>query len=185
MSLGNVFRAGNTLDDLKSVPQYPATSGWTLKLRLAPRTAGTVITLTAVAEGADFRVQATATTTAAWAAGWYTFEYFVENAGGEVYTVEVGQLQILAPLAAGQDNRSHVEKVLAAIEAVLEGRASTDQEEMRISVAGDWRMIKRTPIPELIKLKNLYAGYLRNEQAASNLAAGITGGGRRVQVVLR
>lgn len=180
-TLTNLLTAGDTLDFETSVPEYPSSGGWTLKYRLAPRSAGTAIDLTATAEGDGYRVQAAAATTATWAAGFYTWTAYVEKAA-ERYTVGRGQLEIRAAsttLAAGSDGRTHARKVLDAIEAVLEGRATLDQQEYAIN----GRSLKRTPIADLMRLRQLYRNEVQGEEAAANLAAGL-GGARKVQVRL-
>ena len=180
-TLENVVYAGDTLDFETTVPDYPASEGWTLKYRLAPRSAGTAIDLTAVADGDDYDITASATTTASWATGWYTWTAFVEKAG-ERFTVDRGQLEIRAAsstLAAATDGRTHARKVLDAIEAVLETRATLDQE----SYAINGRSLKRMPIEELLKLRQIYRAEVAGEDAASKLAAGIAQP-RKVQVRL-
>lgn len=180
-TLTNLLTAGDTLDFITSVPDYPASAGWTLKYRLAPRAAGTAYDITATASGDDYRVQVAAATTANYAPGDYTWTAWVEL-GAEVYTVDRGQLEIRArssTLAAGHDGRSHAQKVLDAIEAVLEGRASLDQQEYAIN----GRSLKRTPLADLMRLRQLYRNEVQGEDAANRLEAGL-GGGRKVQVRL-
>lgn len=169
-TLTNLLTAGDTLDFTTSVPDYPASEGWTLKYRLAPRAAGTAYDITATPSGDDYLVQASAATTANYAPGDYTWTAWVEKAG-EVYTVDRGQLEIRArssTLAPGHDGRSHARKVLDAIEAVIEGRATKDQEEYQIRD----RSLKRTPMAVLLKLRALYLNEVRREDDAANLAAG-------------
>lgn len=173
--------AGDTLDFETTVTDYPATDGWTLKFRLVPRVTGTPIsiTCTTASDGVSYRAQVAPATTAAYVAGDYTWNSWVEKSGAR-QTVESGQVTILpdpAITTAPFDNRSHPRKVLAAIEAVLEGRATKDQEEYTIKD----RSLKRTPIPDLLKLKNHYAWAVYNEDQAEALANG-TGLGRKLQV---
>ena len=66
-------------------------------------------------------------------------------------------------IAAGHDARSHVQRVLDAIEAVLEKRATLDQEQYRINN----RELRRTPIADLLKLRDRYRGELARMKAAS------------------
>ena len=168
--------AGDTLDFTVSVADYPASAGWTLKYRLTPRFATPVqapVTLSATtnANGADYNVQAAPATTAAWAAGIYAWARWVEKTGARQTLDESGLLIVKADPSAtaqGFDARGHARKVLDAIEAVIEGRATKDQEEYTI---GNRRLI-RTPLPELIKLRQLYRGEVASEEAAGNLIAG-------------
>lgn len=161
--------AGDTLDFRTSVPSYPASAGWTLTYRMMPRSGGVAITFNAGADGDDYRVQVGASTTANWAPSEYSWSAYVAKAG-ERYTVEQGLATILANLgtATNFDGRSHARKVLDAINAVLEGRASKDQQEYTI---GD-RSLKRTPIPDLLVLRDRYQMEVANEDAQAQIAAG-------------
>lgn len=107
--------AGDSLNFLTSVPQYPASSGWVLSYRLVPRTGGaTPVDITATAEGDDFRVAVPATVTAEWTADAYTWFSWVDKAG-ESYTVGDGQLTVKPnprTAAAGYDGRSQARKAL-------------------------------------------------------------------------
>lgn len=107
--------AGDSLNFLTAGGAYPASSGWVLKYRLAPRTgANTAIDITATAEGDDHRVAIAAVSTSSWAADNYTWVSWVEKAG-EVYTVDNGQL-VVKPnprtLPAGYDGRSGARRAL-------------------------------------------------------------------------
>lgn len=177
MELANLLTAGDTLNFTAVVEDYPATEGWTLIYRLAPRSgAGTAFTITASASGSDYLVQVAASTTANWVAGYYTWSAYVEKAG-EVYTVSRGQLQIRAAssnMAAGVDDRTHARKTLDAIRAVIEGRASLDQQEYTIAN----RSLKRTPMADLLRLRSIYESEVRAEEAAERLNAGLPAGGK-------
>lgn len=172
-----ILIAGDTLRFLTSVPDYPATDGYTLTYRLVRRdAAGTVITIVASASGADYDVNELPATTAGWAAGKYTWAAYAEKAL-ERHTVDQGEIEIKADpgvVTAPYDNRTHAAKVLASIEAVLEGRAAVDQQEL--TIAG--RSLKLTPVADLIKLRQLYKNEVRAEEAAARVAAGLGGGGK-------
>lgn len=152
--------AGLTFDRLLTLTAYPATD-WALSVALRGPSS---INLTGQAEGTQHRLQAAAATTAGWAPGvyWYTMR---ATRGAEVVEVESGQLEILPDLAAEGgdfDGRTHAERTLAAIEAVIERRASLDQERYRINN----RELYRTPIADLLKLRDLYRAEFRRERAA-------------------
>jgi hypothetical protein len=167
----NLLTAGDTLDFGTVVDTYKASAGWTLKYRLAPRVSGAVIDITAIADGDDYRVQATAATTAAWAAGFYSWAAFVEKAA-ERYTVGRGSLEIRVSsvaMPAGFDDRGHAQKVLDAIEAVIANRATKDQEEYSI----EGRSLKRTPIPDLLVMRDKYKGEVMRLQAGERVGAGL------------
>lgn len=180
-TIANILYAGDTLEFTTSTPDFPAGSGWTLKIRLAPRATGVEIDIASTADGDDHLVSVPATTTAAWSAGWYTATVYAEK-GAERYTLERVQVEVKAAsttLADGTDNRTHARKVLDAIEAVLESRATVDQQEYAIN----GRSLKRMPIDQLLKLRQVYRAEVAGEDAASRLDAGL-GMGRKVQVRL-
>jgi hypothetical protein len=161
--------AGDTLrwrrEDLSD---YPANDAWVLTYEL--RAAGGAYTITASADGAAHAVTVAAATSAAYAAGTYTIGGYVAKAG-QRFEVYRGTLVILPNLAASgvADRRSHVRKVLDAIEAVLEGRATRDQEQVTFS---DGRSLRYMPVADLLMLREKYRAELAREDAAAAIAAG-------------
>lgn len=166
--------AGVTLDIPITLTAYPAGGGWSLALVLrGPQS----IDLTALANGDTHVVHVAAAATADWAAGdyWYTIRV---TDGTDVFEVDSGRVKIVGDLTAesdGYDGRSHVDKVLSAIEAVIEGRATRDQESYKINN----RELQRTPISDLLKLRDQYRDEARRMRAA---AKGQSLLGRRVLV---
>lgn len=161
-----VLIAGDSLDFETSVPDYPATAGWTLSYRLIPRVSGTAITFSATANGADYRVQVAAATTAAWVAGEYSWAAFV-TLGPDRFTVDSGTITIKPDpgVASASDLRSHARRALDAIEAVIENRATMDQQEYQI--AG--RMLKRMTVSDLLRFRDRYRAEVAAEDAARRL----------------
>lgn len=160
---------------------YPASS-WTLKywFKRASST-GANFSITATADGDNFAVTVAATTTAGYTAGRYTWAAIVTGGSSEAYEIDTGSLVVLPRYdqAANLDDRSHPRKVLEAIEAVLETRATKDQ--MEYQIAG--RMLKLTPLVDLLRLRQLYKNEVAAEEAAERLANGI-GIARTIQVRL-
>ena len=76
----------------------------------------------------------------------------------------------IAGRSALYDNRTHAKKVLDAIEAVIEARASVDQ--MRIVIAG--RELSKTSIPDLMKLRMAYKAEVEAEIAEAQIDAGLS-----------
>jgi len=78
-------------------------------------------------------------------------------------TVDSGTWEVMANRDESTDDpRGHIKKVLDAVEATIEGRASKDQESY--SIQG--RSLARTPIPDLILLRDKYrAEYVRETRA--------------------
>lgn len=171
------LRAGDTWSWSRSLADYPASS-WTLAYSLI--NAQGKITVTAAASGADHLVTVPAATTAGYTPGSYSASARVTS-GAESYSWELPDIEVLRNLSAetSYDDRSHARKVLDAIEAVLEGRASTDQQSVTI---GD-RAIVKMPVSDLLKLRDSYAGEVAGEERAKRIAAGM-GGAARLHVRL-
>ena len=165
------LRAGDTWqwrrEDLAS--DYPAGT-WTLTYRFKNAAGG--FEVIASADGSNFAITVAATTTATIAAGSYSWAAQVAN-GSTKYTVDSGTLEVLANLFSGtasaaNDQRTHNQIALDAIKAVMQSRATKDQQEYMI--AG--RKLVLTPLPDLIKLLNFYEARVAGEQAAENLRNG-------------
>lgn len=159
--------AGETLSYRASVSGYPATDGWALTLVLGRRTGGAPITIASTPDGDAHLIQASATTTAAWAPAAYGWELWAAK-GAERYRVEHGQLTVAPSLlgaAAGLDTRSDAERALDAVTALLAGKAAEGTEFLR--VAG--RELRSYPLLDLIRLQ----AKLRTEVNAERMAAGL------------
>lgn len=160
--------AGDSVAWTKTLSDYPATDSWVLSYVLLA--AGkTPIVLSSTASQADHAVSKTAAETAAWAAGTYRWTAMVTKAG-ERKTIGSGTVEIL-PNPATQDSshdpRTHAEKCLAAIEAVLEGRMSDPIIEYQI--AG--RMAKKIPHGDLLKLRIHYQAEVRRQKGVPRAIA--------------
>jgi hypothetical protein len=153
--------AGDTLTFRVSLPSYPA-STWTLAYRLVP-SSGSAITFTAAADGDDHLVTVAAATTAAWASGEYAWAGYV-TAGLERFTVSSGRTTIKPNPAsmAVADTRTHARKVLDALKAVIEGRASKDQMAYTI----DGRSLQRMPVADLLAFQAEYERKVAKEELA-------------------
>ncbi len=178
----DVIVAGDTVDFLTSVPDFPPSAGYTLKFRLVPLAGGTAIEWTAATGDDDqYRTQVGPAITAPYAADDYNWFSWVEKSGAR-YSVGQGTCRIKpdpAVLTTAYDGRSHPARVLAAIEAVLEKRATMDQESY--SIGG--RTLARMSVGDLMRFRQRYAAEVAAEDAAARLALGL-GGGRKIQVRL-
>ncbi len=150
--------AGLTFQATVTAAEYPP--GWSFSLHLR----GPAAINLAGAVGADGAVTfaATAAATAAWADGayWWTIR---ATDGTDVHEVGTGQMQVLPDLASvtgTYDGRTQNEIALDAINAVLENRASQDQQRYVINNRELWR----TPIAELLKLRSFYNTRVRRER---------------------
>jgi hypothetical protein len=109
-------------------------------------------------------------TTAAYKAGLYRWTAVVDD-GTERVTLASGLVNVLpdpAKTGAGFDPRSHARKTLEAIEAVIEGRATKDQEEYTIGN----RSLKRTPTKELLEFRDKYRADVAREDIAAGRQSG-------------
>lgn len=159
--------AGDTWRWNRTLADYPASAGWALSYTLI--NAAAKITINAAASGDDHAVTVSAATTAGYAAGSYDWRARVSKAG-EVYTVGEGRITVRNAFAGATfDARSHARKTLEAIEATIEGRASSATLEYEI--AG--RRMKYIPAAELLKLRDKYRGEVAREDAATAVAAGL------------
>ena len=157
--------AGDTLSWLISLPDYPASAGWVLKYALS-KAGSAAISITGTASGDSHLLSVSAATSAAYGAGeWHWTSYVTK--GSERYTVGAGVLTILpdpANLPAGHDPRTHAEKGLAAIEAVLEGNLSGSLAEYEIN----GRKAKLWSHSELLKLRAIYKAQVRRERGGAS-----------------
>lgn len=158
--------AGDTAKWLRSLDDYPASQSWVLTYTLV--SAAQRYTFTATASGNDHLVNVAAATTTTWAPGTYTWVARASKAG-EVFTVGSGTMVVRPSFAAAVDARSHARKVLEAIEAVLEGRASS--EVAQYEIAG--RSLRYIEPSELLKLRDRYRAEVAREDAAQRVAAGL------------
>lgn len=110
--------AGDTAAWTKSLSDYPASSAWVLSYVFI--NAIHKITVTSSASGDDHAVSASASTTAAWVPGTYSWHATVTK-GAERYTVGMGQISIRANLAAATllDTRTAARKALDAADLAL------------------------------------------------------------------
>ena len=148
--------AGDTITWSRTLPDYPASAGWVLHYALRGTTA---INITGSASGDNHLINISATVSAAYTDGIYTGQGYVVNGNSRV-TVFSGTITIkpdLVNVAAGYDGRSHVKRVLDALEATLEGRATSDQ--LKLSIDGT--AIERCTWEDVQKFR---AGYLREYQ---------------------
>ena len=153
--------AGITFDRPIVLTAYPA-SEWTLSVAL--RGVGE-INITAVAESDTHRLLVDAETTSNWMAGKYWYTARVYDGEANLFEVESGEIIIdpdLSMASAGFDGSTHAQRTLAAIEAVLEKRATRDQEKYSINN----RELSRTPISDLLLLRDRYRTQVRQEMKA-------------------
>lgn len=146
--------------DLASL--YPPAEGWTLAYHFAPEGGGAVATV--AASGADFAMDVAPAASALYAPGRWTWRATVSD-GASRLTVAEG-LVAVAPdpaVETAADGRSVNARILAAIEATLEGRAVKDADAYSI----EGRSISRTPMDVLLKARAKFAELVRRERGGA------------------
>lgn len=131
----------------------PSTFAVTLTLKGASE-----LTVDAQHDGVQWGLDFTAPTTA----GTYAYAIAAHNPSGK-YLIATGKVTVQkdpATVDANADLRSHAERTLSAIEAVIENRATKDQQSY--SIAG--RTLSRTPIADLLLLRTKYRDEVAREQ---------------------
>ena len=164
--------AGDTIAWTKSLPDYPASSGWILKYRLI--NAAGKIDITATAAGDDHAVSVSAATSATWPPGTYTVTAWVEK-GAERYTVSVsGTILVepnLAAAVAGLDTRSEAKKILDELMVAYASAAASHAFVQDYHIAGR-RLIFNSKADWLLEI-NFWRREVANEAASSRRRAGL------------
>lgn len=145
-----------------SVPSgdHPGSAGWAVSLVLQALAGGAPVTVTATQDGDDWKIAVSSVTTATLAPGPYRY-LIAATQSGDRSTIEAGQIEILPdPAKAAQDQRSAARRALDAIDAVLEGRASS--EDMKFTFA-DGRALEKIPHADLLTLRTHYARIVARE----------------------
>lgn len=157
--------------------EFSPVDGWTVEYFFE---GPSELNITAAPDGAGHLVTLTALQTAI-ATGSYGWQAIASRALAPTFTLErvlvgTGRTEFLLnygvdTTAASQ--KTHAARMVEAIEAQLEGRASDGQKSMSIN----GRSLERHTLAELMEIRATYRMELRSEEAA--LAQGATPGKRR------
>jgi hypothetical protein len=151
---------GDTITWQISLADYPATDGWTLKYTLL--NAAALLTITASAAEADHLVSIPAAISAAYIPGDYKYQKYVERGADETLeriTLDEGTIAISAGIfsaTAATDTRTQNRRILDAINAVLEGRASRSDMEYTINTGNSSRTLKSMTPEMLLSMQSTY-----------------------------
>lgn len=158
-------RAGDTWRWQRALPDYPAPL-WTLSYTLFASSG--IVTFSSTPDGSQHRIHLAPSATAAYLAGRHDWIAHVSD-GTDRHQVASGVMQVLPNLseAASYDGRSHARKVLDALNALLEQRASAGDVDLVSAATGD-KNIARS-LPDLLKLRDRYAAMVAQE---TTVAAG-------------
>lgn len=177
MNFPATLRAGDKISWTETLSDYPATL-WTLGFYLSSFNKP-VISFTSTASGTDHLISILQVTSKTWVPGSYQWQGYVYLTATPTtrYTLENGNIEVLPDLTQAtsqSDFRSHVKKVLDAIESVLEGKASQDASSY--SIGG--RSISKWSPSELLVWRDKYRLEYANEIAAEKVAKGLDSGKR-------
>ncbi len=177
----DILVAGDTLDFLTPLADYPQGDGWTLKHRLVPRfstpTQSPIEISTTTFSGGAYRTQVGPSTTATWAAGDYAWHSWVEKTGAR-QKVDSGLVTVQpdpSTLTQGHDGRSDARKVYDGLMALwvshsTSGRALTSE----YTIAG--RTMKFRDSADLLKQLQYWKGQVDSEERAERIAKGLDSG---------
>ncbi len=171
----STLQVGLTWEWDASFSDYPA-STYTLVYTLINSTSK--ITITASADSDDYSIAVAPATTAGYTAGDYKYQTTVTD-GTDTYLVEDGNVTITPSFAAGTvlDTRSHVKITLDALEATIEGKASSDQQLLMV---GGRQIMSWSPT-ELLKWRSQYKTEYTAELNKARQDKGLTSG-RKIKV---
>ena len=152
--------AGDSLRLAVPSGDYPAWAGWAVALVLQELAGGAPVTVTATDTGADWLLTVSSAVSAQLTPGRYRY-IIAGTKDGDRSTISDGQIDVLPdPAAAAQDQRTPARRALDAIDAVLEGRAGS--EDMKFTFA-DGRALEKVPHADLLALRKHYARIVARE----------------------
>jgi hypothetical protein len=167
--------AGDTISFTKSLVNYPASAGWSLKYIL--NGGADPITFTSTASGDDHVILVSAATTAQWLPADYEMSGFAENAGvrNPFYLATLAVSTNVEAVDPG-DTRTHAQKMIVKLEAQLEKMAEDDI----IDSSVEGTEIRREARKEIYTMRKKYQRERESEIAAENIKNGKESGRRIV-----
>lgn len=122
--------------------------------------------ITGDAEG-NWAISIPTSETKNWQAGYFLWICYVTDASGNRTTIAQGRVKILPNIVDATspvDPRSQNEKLLAAINLIISGRATNASDIQEYEIQG--RRILRMKISELIYWRGIVAGWVRRDRKA-------------------
>lgn len=150
---------------------FPADT-WTLTYYFKSNVANGSFEIVAAADGDDFSIDVSPTTSAEYIPAVYYWTAYVSQAGDRKLASQ-GRVEVLinpADQTTPVDGRSHARRTLESINAVIEKRATTDQQRYVFQAVG--RSVDRMAIKDLLEFRDYYAGLVSDEDAAAAIARG-------------
>jgi len=161
LNIPSQLQVGDTWQWTETLSNYPASAGWALSFSLY-RYGQAVLGIEATASGDDFVVSVPAATTTGKAAGQWQWTAYVSK-GSDRFTVETGTIKLkpdLATATSTTDLRTDDEKILDALVATQQRRATKEQESMQI--AG--RAIRYLAPDDLERMIGIYSYKVKAQQ---------------------
>lgn len=162
------IRAGDRLQWKRDLSDYPATS-WTLtyyfrtNLPTAPP-----IDVVAVADGTFHSVDISPTSSRDYLPGSWSWEAYASKTGDRK-TVGAGTLLVtpdFSQIVLPYDGRTQARRTLDSINAVIEGRATTDI--MRYVMQAVGRSVDKVPLSDLLKFRDYWLTEVKAEENAGS-----------------
>jgi len=177
MSVPNEIRIGTTTEWSFSHPDYSPDT-WNLTYNFIADDGSKKVSIPGTADNGGWTIKIDPTTSREFTPGPWSYVALVTD-GADVYQVDSGTVTILPDPTASDVSafQSHVKKVLDALEAALEGRASRTDLEYQIGN----RKIKHMSPAQLYRLWKVYKMMYERERKAANLGEQI-GPGAKVAV---
>ncbi len=173
------FRKGTTVKwAFDPGPDHRPADGWALTYSFANATDAKSVVATDNGDG-TFLVTITATVSASFNAADYAYVATVAKAP-EVYERDSGTVTVEPQLSTAVDGRSHVKKVLDAIEALIAGKAAgADVASYSIATgSGSSRALTHMTPEELVKWRQVYRAEYQRELQADRIAKGLGSRGK-------
>lgn len=144
------------------ISPVPAVAGVDMAVMLRPKAGGAPIRVSASVEDGRRIVRVAPAASAVIAPGVYLWaEVLMRPADGARWTAGDGFVEVMPdPATSGGDARSTAERILDAIDARIEGRATADCDAYAI----EGRSISRTPLEVLMRVRGLYARKVNAER---------------------
>ena len=140
---------------------YPVAGGYSVALVVVQAIGGVPVKIDGVGSASDWLCTVPGALSADWAVGRWRWAVRVAHGGDEV-TISTGEIEVRPnPMASNVDTRSHARRVLDALDATIEGRAS--KSDLKVTFA-DGRSIERLIPFELVLLRGLFAAFVACEE---------------------
>jgi hypothetical protein len=156
---GETYKFSITLSDYSS-PE------WTASMLFTSADNAYEVTGTSTGTKHDFKI--TPAVTATYDDGSYRYRISVTD-GDDVYTANAGYATVLLDPTVPGNSMSHVEKTLQALNATIEGKATSDI--LNYSIRG--RSVGRMSPEELLSWRDKYMQFFKQEQLEQDIENGL------------